>query len=189
MTMAIPLRIKALCLSMGDCESERSTVMFVHWTGRPFVDAREAVLSFVGELRRVAAQPEGPKRESCCAALLAENPTAKACPKCGVRLAKKPAAPIVDVFAALWDVDGDGWYEARDPHGSNDVDNEDHGTLGRWRFFCGLPKGCDVVSVDYFDGLVRESSPMPVQFEVTHVGARASRPSASGRIAPHEVKT
>lgn len=184
--MAIPLKIKAVCLSMGDSEGLRSTVMFVRWEGKPFTSAIDAVRSLVAEFRRVCAAPRI-VRKACCNDVLAAKPKAKACPDCGATLTSKPRnALISDVFDRVWSADGDGWAEATDPHMADR--DEEHGMLGQWRFFVGMPADCDVVNVNNFDSLIREDKRAhDVPFDVTHVGKRATRASARGRITPNDV--
>jgi hypothetical protein len=93
---------------------------------------------------------------------------------------------MTDVFDCVWRTDCDGWSAATDPH---IVDrDEEHGILGGWRFFVGMPADCDVVNVDNFDALIREDKrAREVDFTVTHVGKRATRASARGKVAPTDV--
>lgn len=185
--MTIPLKIKAVCLSTGYDEGLRSTVMFVWWTGKPFTSAIDAVRSLVAEFRRVCAAPNTP-RNACCNDVLAAKPNAKACPDCGsMFLGTSRNAKITDVFDAVWGATcDDRWTEATDPHWLGR--EEEHGVLGQWRFFVGVPADCDVVNVGNFDALIREDKrARDVSFTVTHVGKRATRASARGKIAPTDV--
>ncbi len=180
--MAIPLKIKGLCLSMGYCEGARATTMLVHWEGKPFTDAKEAIRSFVGELRRICKAPEV-KRKPCCVATLAAKPSAKACPDCGSKFKRGADTKPRDVFERLWNADVDGWSQAI----GSFADEEEHGTLSKWRFFVGIPADCDVVEVDQFEKLIDADEGDAVSFTVLHVGKRATRASANSEITPDEV--
>lgn len=189
--MTIPLKIKGLLLSVGYCEGQRAVVMPVAWTGRPFVDARAAVASFVAALLAVCKAP-APKEapfKACCVALRAAKPKAKACPDCGRSFAAKekrtPDALPEDVLDALWRADIDGWSDAL-PKWARPNDTGDT-SLGGWSFFGGLPADADVVEVDRFEDIFNDRGFCGTEFSVLHVGKRATRASAHGSLTPAEV--
>ena len=191
--MAIPLKIKGLLVSMGYCESQRAVVMPVLWTGRPFIDAREAVRSFVAALLATCKAP-APKEKPlapCCVALRAAKPKAKACPDCGRSFAAKEKrerdVSLDDLLDALWRADLDGWNGALPRWARSEDGSGDDPDLGGWRFFAGIPADADVVEVDHFDALFSDYGSRAAEFTVLHVGKRATRASARGRITADEV--
>lgn len=179
------LRIKALALHFGYAEHLQVSTLLVHWRGRPFTDAREAIDSFVAACR-AAITPPAPKRKPCCTATLAAKPSAKACPDCGVSFVSKRKTVELDCYLdGLRAMDCDSATDHLYPHGNApaEVENgESH--VGGWEFFKGFPADCDVVEVDGIDQPFREYGRGAADYCVIHVGKAAIRASSRGRIEP-----
>lgn len=182
--MAIPLKIKALCINIGYAESARTSCMFVHWRGRPFTDAREALTSFMDECKRVC-QEAVPELEDCCKKTLARNAKAKACESCGDRMRRQDDArstPIDDYLQELVSASCDGFNEVAFPYGADEDAENNSGHVGRWEFFQGMPVDCDVVEVNCLDYAFADSGRMKAEFSVIHVGKAATRATANGKF-------
>lgn len=190
--MAIPLKIKGVLVSVGDAESLRAVVLPVAWTGKPFTDARAAVLSFARVLLAVCRAPAPAEKPlaACCTATKAGKPKAKACPECGRSFVEKPKrtpdAQPDDLLDAIWRADVDGWTDALPrwarPSDCNDTE------LGGWEFFRGVPADADVVEIDRFDRLFNDIGTGRAEFSVLHVGKRATRASAHGEVTSDEIE-
>lgn len=187
----VKLRIKGLLVSLGYCESIRSTVMPVQWTGRPFDDPRVALRSFATAIRDAckAPAPKAKPLAKCCTATKAAKPKARACPDCGRSFAERskklPDADPVALLDALWRADVDGWNDAL-PRWLRDSGDSGECVLSGWRFFGGMPDNCDVVEVDNFDAMFRTRGARIVDFVTIRVGKRASQ--SRGRIVADEVE-
>lgn len=191
--MAKALKIKGLLVSIGYAESSRTTVMPVTWTGRPFTDARVAVLTFAAAIEAacIAPAPKTKPFAACCVATKAAKPKAKACPDCGRSFAEKPkATPDADpedLLHALWSTDCDGWNGAMPKWLRDEEGRGDDPGFGGWRFFCGVPDDCDVVEVDRLDALFQGHGSRTAEFRTLHVGKWATRASSRGRITVDDV--
>ena len=186
--MAIKLKIKALCVNVGYCESARTSSMFVGWHGTPFEDARAAITSFVDACHAATTQPK-PVQKLCCTTTLLRNPSARACEKCGTstRAPKRKTIPLDDYLRSLADATIDGFGEVSLPFDPDGSPGDGSSAIGDWHFFEGFPVDCDVVVVDYLDYAFTDSGRMPAEFHVVHVGKAARRASSKGKFTAEET--
>jgi len=144
------LKIKALLIGIGQCESEAASLLLVVWKGKPFTDAGEAILSFVNACKAAAKAPER-KLNGCCEELLKTLPKAKACPTCGksFRASKTRDKDLREYIAGLHGATLDVASEVLDPHERSS--GSDESRVGNWWLFEGFPLNCDVVKVNSLD--------------------------------------
>ena len=181
--MAIPLKIKALCINFGYCEGLRSASMFVAWSGRPaFTDPAVALYSFVDACRaqcQAVPRPLG----KCCKETLKRNAKAKACEACGNKTAITPEEDydLEEYLQNLLKMDCDSFGDKAYPMSRYAGSDDGSCRIGDWTFFQGLPCDCDVVEVENLD-LLFSGSTDEAEYRVIHVGKAATRASSMGAI-------
>lgn len=185
--MAIPLKIRALCVELGYCEGQRASCFFVQWTGRkPFEDAHVALVSFIDQCRMQCIEPER-ELAPCCKHTLSHNPKAKGCEECGElgRRKSRREYDMADYIRNLADMDvdsfGDNAYPCWEYPGTGDGSCK----IGDWEFFQGFPTDCDIVVVSYLDKCFDDAGAMDAEYHVVHGGKAATRKSVRVAPAPH----
>lgn len=168
-------KIRALCLNLGSCESNKASSLFVQWVGKkPFTEARAAIDAFIEQCKIQCAAP-APKLKPCCNEVLARNPKAKACETCGGKTKPVRAVPcdLADYVRDLANMDIDGFGDAAYPQSR--YPGSDDGTcgIGDWEFFHGLPPDSDVVEVNNLDGYLTEGRTATADYCVIRTGRNA----------------
>lgn len=178
--MTIPLNIKALCFTLGNCESETAASLIVSWKGKAFTDPKEAIGSFITASLQAATQPAH-VRAPCCEATWKRNPAAKACETCGHRKKDehRKEKDLDDYLAGLMEGQMDGFIEKSHPFDPDRDCGDDH-EIGGWWFFRGFPVNCDVVVVNGLDGPYKEHGRTKMDYHVVHVGKQATRAMSHG---------
>ncbi len=180
-TRAKPLKIKALLIGVGQCEGDSASKLLVVWKGKPFTDAKEAIISFVSACKEAAQAPES-KRNGCCEELLKTLPKAKACPTCGksFRAAKTCDKDIREYIMGLHMATVDDSNELLDPHEKQSGKNES--CVGNWWLFEGFPTDCDVVMVDGLDVVAGGEYAESSHYTTVSIGRSHTRNAAWGNL-------
>ena len=176
------LRIKALCINLGNAESLKAASLIVWWNGeKPFEDARLAIDDFIQTCRKQCQAPVS-QTATCCRDTLARNPKAKACEACGRSTLKKPRKdyPLDEYLGELLSTLVAGFDDAAYP--AYECDTPGDCKIGDWEFFHGFPVDCDVVEIDQFDKPFSEYGTGQARYRVIHVGKIATRASSKGTI-------